>query len=238
MNRSVRVTKRLMDIVFCSIGLIVALPFMGVIALWTKLSSPGPVIYKQKRAGRIPAEGKGRAGEFWVYKFRTMVADAEKSSGPVLSSKHDPRVTWVGQFLRQTRLDELPQFFNVVKGDMSLVGPRPERPEMIANLSLAIPFFEERMRLVKPGITGLAQVKLSYSGRLSEHSNLNEIKDTLLNPYDMEELEGALADDMRTKMLYDMVYSASLESFGSFLRTDLEIILRTPIVMFLSKTGR
>jgi lipopolysaccharide/colanic/teichoic acid biosynthesis glycosyltransferase len=227
-----------MDVVICSIGLIVAAPFMVVIAIWIRLSSPGPVIYKQKRAGRIPAEGKGKAGEFWVYKFRSMIPDAEKSSGPILTSKHDPRITWFGNFLRQTRLDELPQFFNVVTGDMSLVGPRPERPELIANIQAAIPFFEERMRLVKPGITGLAQVKLSYSGHLTEHSKLNKIKDTLINPYHMEELEGALADDMRTKMLYDMAYSASLESFWSFLRTDLEIIFRTPIVMFLSKTGQ
>jgi lipopolysaccharide/colanic/teichoic acid biosynthesis glycosyltransferase len=238
MNRSVKITKRLIDILFCSIGLVVAAPFMVAIALAIKLSSPGPVFFKQKRAGMIPAEQGGKAGEFWVYKFRTMVQDAERMSGPILSSEEDPRTIRIGSFLRKTRLDELPQFLNVVRGEMSLVGPRPERPELIDNLSLAIPFFEERMRLVKPGITGLAQVKLSYSGQLAENSNLNEIIDTLINPYDMEELEGALADDMRTKMLYDMVYSASLEGFWSFLRTDMEIILRTPIVMFLSKTGQ
>ena len=238
MNRSVRITKRLMDIFICSVGLIVALPFMGVIAILIKLSSPGPVFYRQIRAGEIPAEGAGNAGEFVVYKFRTMVPDAEKLTGPVLSSDKDPRLIPVGGFLRKTRLDELPQFYNVLLGDMSLVGPRPERPEFIANLSAAIPFFEERMRLVKPGITGLAQVKLSYSGGLEDDSDLSEIRDTLLNPYDMEELEGALADDMRTKMLYDMVYSATLENYWSFLYTDLGIILKTPIVMFLRRTGK
>jgi lipopolysaccharide/colanic/teichoic acid biosynthesis glycosyltransferase len=238
MKPSVRYTKRLMDIVFGGVGMLVAAPIMAVIAVAVKLSSKGPIIYKQERAGIIPAEQGGTVDKFWVYKFRTMVADAEKTTGAVLSSKRDPRITMVGGLLRRTRLDELPQIFNILKGEMSLVGPRPERPELIENLSLAIPFFEERMRLVKPGLTGLAQVKLSYTGKLSERSSLADLSETLVNPYGMEELDGALADDMRTKMLYDMAYSACLESFWSFLQTDIGIILKTPGVMFLKKTGQ
>ncbi len=121
---------------------------------------------------------------------------------------------------------------------MSLVGPRPERPELVRNLALAIPFFEERMRLVKPGLTGLAQVNLSYSGRMPEDSLLSGLKATLTNPFHLEGIEDSEADDMRTKMLYDFAYAASLEDFWQFLRTDLGIILRTPRVMFFAPTGR
>ena len=98
-----------------------------------------------------------------MLKFRSMRTDAEKLSGPVLATENDPRVTRVGRLLRKTRLDELPQFINVLRGDMSIVGPRPERPELAEQLAMAIPYFEERMRDVKPGITGLAQIFSGYA---------------------------------------------------------------------------
>jgi lipopolysaccharide/colanic/teichoic acid biosynthesis glycosyltransferase len=235
---SIRIVKRLIDIVGSAVGIVGASPVMGVIAVAIKATSPGPVIYKQRRAGMLKGDQTtDQMDEFFVYKFRTMVPDAEVKTGAVLSQKGDPRITPVGRFLRQTRLDELPQFFNVFVGEMSLVGPRPERPELIRNLALAIPFFEERMREIKPGITGLAQIYLSYRGRMRQGSELAQLKDTLINPFDLDGVEDSEADDMRTKMLYDFAYSASLEDFWEFLRTDLGIMLKTPLVMFWSKSG-
>ena len=111
-----------------------------------------------------------------MLKFRTMRPDAEKTTGAVLAQQDDPRITRVGRVLRRTRIDELPQFWNVLRGDMSLVGPRPERPELLNNLALAIPFFEERMRNVKPGITGLAQIILGYSGAAPDGSPITAFK--------------------------------------------------------------
>src|SRR5207244_4789348 len=139
-----------------------------------------------------------------MLKFRTMRLDAEKVSGPVLAQTGDPRVTRIGRFLRRTRLDELPQFWNVLSGEMSLVGPRPERPELLSNLALAIPFFEERMRNVKPGITGLAQISLGYSGRAPDGSPIAQFKEQLTNPFKLEGADDAEADDMRMKMLFDL----------------------------------
>lgn len=230
--------KRLMDLGASTLGLAVAGPVMGAIALAVKIDSPqGPVLYRQRRAG-LMSQSQKDIQEFWVYKFRSMIPNAEAKTGVVLAEENDPRITRVGRFLRKTRLDELPQLFNVLKGEMSLVGPRPERPELVRNLAMAIPFFEERMRDLKPGITGLAQIHLTYSGRLPEHSALAKHKDQLINPFQLEGVEDSLADDMRTKMLYDFAYSASLENFWEFLRTDLAIIARTPLVMFWSKTGK
>ena len=167
MKASIRIAKRLIDVVGSATGILCGGPVMGAIAIAIKATSPGPVLYRQRRAGRL-SEDKSvdEMDEFFVYKFRTMVPDAEVKTGAVLSTDGDPRITPVGRFLRKTRLDELPQFFNVFKGEMSIVGPRPERPELIRNLALAIPFFDERMREIKPGITGLAQIHLSYRGRL------------------------------------------------------------------------
>jgi len=236
---SIRFVKRLMDITGSLVGIIGGGPVMGAIAVAIKATSPGPVLYRQRRAGMLKGEGTldQAMQEFDVYKFRTMVPDAEARTGAVLSSEGDPRITRVGRFLRKTRLDELPQFFNVLRGDMSIVGPRPERPELIRNLALAIPFFEERMREIRPGITGLAQIYLTYRGRLQDGSDLAKLKETLVNPFGLDGVEDSEADDMRTKMLYDFAYSASLENFWEFLRTDVGIVLKTPLVMFWSRTG-
>ncbi len=171
--------------------------------------------------------------EFEMRKFRSMRIDAEKFTGAVLAQENDPRVTKVGRFLRKTRLDELPQLWNVFIGEMSLVGPRPERPELLMNLALAIPFFEERMRDIKPGITGLAQVSLGYSGRAPKDSEIAAFEATLTNPFELEEAEGAEADDMRMKLLFDLAYAASLEDLATFLRTELKVIFKTPLVMVL-----
>jgi lipopolysaccharide/colanic/teichoic acid biosynthesis glycosyltransferase len=234
---SVRIAKRIVDLAAGTVGLLAAAPLMGAIAAAIKVTSPGPILYRQRRAGMLPGLDGGVYSDFDVYKFRTMVPDAEARTGAVLAREGDPRVTRVGAFLRRTRLDELPQLFNVLRGEMSLIGPRPERPELIRNLSLAIPFFEERMRAVKPGITGLAQVSLSYTGRMLQHSSLARLKETLINPFALEGVEDSEADDMRTKMIYDFAYAAALESFWQFLRTDASILVKTPLVMFWSKTG-
>jgi sugar transferase (PEP-CTERM system associated) len=148
-------TKRAMDFVVSAIGIVVALPLMGAIALAVKLTSPGPVLYHQRRVGRL-----GRV--FTVHKFRTMRADAEVATGPVWAAKDgDVRVTSIGSWLRRTRLDELPQFWNVLKGEMSLVGPRPERPEFVEALKRDIPYYGQR-HVMRPGVTGWAQVRYTY----------------------------------------------------------------------------
>jgi lipopolysaccharide/colanic/teichoic acid biosynthesis glycosyltransferase len=233
------VTKRAIDLVGSMLGLAVTLPLYPLIGAAIYAESPGPIFYKQRRAGML----KGvqiRDGvaypefvEFEMRKFRTMRTDAEKLTGAVLAQENDPRVTKVGRFLRKTRIDELPQLWNVFIGEMSLVGPRPERPELLINLALAIPFFEERMRDIKPGITGLAQVSLGYSGRAPQDSEIAAFEATLTNPFELEEAEGAEADDMRMKLLFDLAYAASLEDLGSFLRTELKVIFKTPLVMAL-----
>jgi len=220
----------------------VAFPLFPLISLAVRLDSPGPVLFRQKRAGRLLGASKGpRRGfdfaEFDMFKFRTMRTDAEKFTGAVLASRDDPRITRVGRFLRKSRLDELPQLWNVLRGDMSLVGPRPERPELLSNLAAAIPFFEERMRDVKPGITGLAQVSLGYSGDILAGSEVAAFQSDMQNPFDLDEAEGAQADDMRMKLLYDMAYVASLEELSSYLMMELGVLARTPLVM-LKGLGR
>jgi lipopolysaccharide/colanic/teichoic acid biosynthesis glycosyltransferase len=166
-----------------------------------------------------------------MLKFRSMRPDAEKHTGPVLATENDPRITRVGRFLRKTRLDELPQFLNVLRGEMSLVGPRPERPELAEQLAMAIPYFEERMRDVKPGITGLAQVSLGYSGKPGPNSILAKFEADLTNPFKVDGAEDALADHMRMKLLYDLAYSAATEDLKAFLPMELSIMLKTPLVM-------
>jgi lipopolysaccharide/colanic/teichoic acid biosynthesis glycosyltransferase len=235
----VRVTKRAIDLFTSSVGLAVTLPLYPIISAAIYAESPGPIFYAQRRAGMLKGttvvDGIPRPEfvEFEMRKFRTMRVDAEKLTGAILAQENDPRITRVGRFLRKTRLDELPQLWSVLVGDMSLVGPRPERPELLVNLALAIPFFEERMRDIKPGITGLAQVSLGYSGKAPADSEIAEFAKTLTNPFDLDEAEGAEADDMRMKLLFDLAYAASLESLGAFLRTELKVIFKTPLVMAL-----
>ena len=232
--RSVRFTKRFLDIAFVLAAGVFAIPLFPLLALLIYVDSPGPIFYRQRRAGVLRfrrSNGRCSFVGFDMFKFRTMRPDAEKYTGAVLASADDPRVTRVGRFLRKTRLDELPQLWNVLRGDMSLVGPRPERPELFENLVLAIPFFEERMRDVRPGITGLAQVSLGYTGRPPPGSPVAAVGAELVNPFRLEEAEGALADDMRLKLLFDLAYVSALEKFWTFLWFELSIIVKTPQVM-------
>jgi lipopolysaccharide/colanic/teichoic acid biosynthesis glycosyltransferase len=181
--------RRLVNILAASLGLVFAAPIMLIVAIAVKLTSPGPIIYSQVRVGQDRRRRFGRAGDprrandlggrpFRIYKFRTMRADAEKASGAVWASQNDPRLSPIGGFLRKYRFDELPQLVNVLKGDMNIVGPRPERPSIFQQLSRSIPQYEAR-QLVKPGITGLAQVSQQYDQCL---------------------------DDVRNKLRYDLEY--------------------------------
>jgi exopolysaccharide biosynthesis polyprenyl glycosylphosphotransferase len=136
-------------------------PFMALLAALIKLDSRGPILYGQERVGE-----KGRL--FVLFKFRSMRADAEAKSGPVwATSDGDPRVTRIGWWLRKTRLDELPQLINVLRGEMSFVGPRPERPHFVDQLRKIIPYYDER-HSVKPGITGWAQIKFRYGSTIED----------------------------------------------------------------------
>ena len=146
--------KHVLDHVLAIVLLVLALPVVLVAALAVRLGSPGPVVFRQRRVGR---DGH----EFVIYKLRTMRDDAERRTGPVLACPGDERVTPVGRFLRATRIDEIPQLLNVLNGTMSLVGPRPERPELAGTLVREIPRYRERWQ-VKPGLTGLAQVRGEY----------------------------------------------------------------------------
>jgi len=234
---SVRFLKRTIDILGSITGICMTLPLFPVLAMLVKFDSRGPVFYTQIRAkGLVPKKPKDtsvtpQCVEFRLIKFRTMQQDAEKGTGAVLAQKNDPRVTRLGRFMRKVRLDELPQLWNVFKGDMSLVGPRPERPELLVNLALAIPYFEERMRDCRPGLTGLAQVSLGYTGAIPEHSELSAFRDSLQNPFKLAQAVGALADDLRAKLLYDLAYTASLEKLSTYLTTELRVIAMTPWVL-------
>jgi exopolysaccharide biosynthesis polyprenyl glycosylphosphotransferase len=165
------VAKRTLDVLFSLFVLIAGLPLWILVACFIKLDSPGTVLYRQMRVGK-------NSRHFKIYKFRSMRSDAEKKSGPIWAGKNDPRVTIAGRFLRKTHLDEVPQFLNVLKGDMSLVGPRPERPFFVDKLTKEIPLYNHRHR-VRPGITGWAQVKHKYDENM---------------------------DDVRAKVKYDLFY--------------------------------
>ena len=155
-----RIIKRALDIVVSLSVLLLGFPFLALIAMVIKLNSKGPILYIQKRVGR-----GGRI--FTLYKFRSMVLDAEATTGPVWAGKNDPRITRLGRILRKLHLDEFPQFINVLKGDMALVGPRPERPAFVDDFCRSIPLYERRLN-IKPGITGWAQVKHKYDESLTD----------------------------------------------------------------------
>jgi sugar transferase (PEP-CTERM system associated) len=166
--------KRLIDWVASAVGLLAGMPLFVLIAILIKLDSPGPVFYQQMRVGL-------RGQPYLIWKFRSMKIDAEKS-GPRWAQPHDPRVSRVGWWLRKTRLDELPQLINVLKGEMSLVGPRPERPVFVQELRTQIPYYDLR-HSVRPGITGWAQIRFRY---------------------------GASAEDAHSKLQYDLYYVKNL----------------------------
>ncbi len=193
-----------MDIIFSTIGLLLLLPLWPIIILAIKLETKGPVLFFQERVG---LDGRN----IRMMKFRTMFTDAEKHTGPVWATENDQRVTRVGAFLRKTRLDEVPQLIHVLKGEMSLVGPRPERPFFVDRFAAKIPFYEERMMNVKPGITGLAQI---YSG------------------YDTS------IESVKEKLMYDHGYGVCLTRFKCFLIVDFSILLATIKVVFTGKGAK
>ncbi len=159
-SRMRRAARRLFDLAAAGIGLALALPFVPIVALCIKRDSPGPVFFRQVRIGLggVP---------FMLFKLRTMRLDAENGTGAVWAGREDPRVTKIGRFLRKTRLDEVPQLINVICGEMSLIGPRPERPEFTRELERQIPFYSER-HCMKPGVTGWAQVRYPYGSSVED----------------------------------------------------------------------
>jgi lipopolysaccharide/colanic/teichoic acid biosynthesis glycosyltransferase len=205
-------SRRTVNVVLAILALLVALPVMLLVALLIKLSSRGPVIYTQTRVGldrrqnRIDATNHRRSGDiggrpFRIYKFRTMFVNAEAATGAVWAAKGDPRVTPVGRLLRTYRIDELPQLLNVIRGEMNIVGPRPERPTIFAELRENINEYPLRQR-AKPGITGLAQINHHYDSCL---------------------------DDVRTKVQFDLEYirkQSLLEDFRIMLKTIPVILFR------------
>src|SRR5690606_408645 len=175
-SRTLAAIKRPVDVIVAGMGLVIGAPVFFAVAAAVKLTSPGPVFYHQQRVGL-----RGRI--FWVHKFRSMRQDAEAVTGAVWAvPTGDPRVTPIGLFLRRTRLDELPQLWNILKGDMSFVGPRPERPEFVSQLTEQIPYYGQR-HIVRPGLTGWAQIRYTY---------------------------GASAEDALQKLQYDLYYIKNL----------------------------
>ncbi|HGM3508535.1 TPA: sugar transferase [Clostridioides difficile] len=145
--------QRIMDLVLAIIGLVIGLPLIAIFGILIKIEDKGPITYKQERLGKC-----GR--RFYIYKLRSMRTDAEKF-GAQWAEKDDPRITKVGKFIRKTRIDEIPQLFNILKGDMGLIGPRPERPNFTVQFNEEIPGFVNRLA-IKPGLTGWAQVNGGY----------------------------------------------------------------------------
>lgn len=197
----VRHGKRIFDVLFSLFALLCLLPFFPFIAIAIKLDTAGPVFYLQQRLGRSKCV---KYQVFSIIKFRTMGTDAEKEGVAMLASKADPRITRVGRFLRKTRLDETPQFINVLMGDMSVIGPRPERPELTTEIDEKMPFFSERTYHVLPGLTGLAQINQSY---------LDSV------------------DDIDQKLAYDHAYSLSISQPGTWIKTDFAILVQTVLTV-------
>jgi len=214
-----KVMKRAMDIVLSAVGLILTSPLFLIIALMVKLEDRGPVFYKQER---VTENNK----IFELYKFRTMKIDAEQYTGPILALKDDPRITRVGRFLRTARLDELPQLINVLKGEMSIVGPRPERPHFVEKFNREIEIFKYRV-FVKAGITGLAQILGKYTTSpedkakfdllyIKNYSLLLDIRiiiNTLRAIFKKESsmgLQGDSAQNIKTKLLKQFKIKESL----------------------------
>ncbi len=191
-RRTYILIKRAFDVFAAILGLLFLAPLFVIAAFLIKFTSKGPIIYKQVRVGK---NGK----LFEIYKFRSMRTDAEKDSGPVWAKANDNRLIPPGKFLRKTRIDELPQFINVLKGDMSLIGPRPERPVFVEKFKEVIPDYEKRLA-VKPGITGLAQVWHKYDETI---------------------------EDVKKKIRYDLVYIKKVNlwtDLGIFFRTFRVVI--------------
>ena len=159
-RKSFKQLKRALDLILSVLGLTAALPILGLASLMIKLTSKGPIIYRQSRVGKY-----GQI--FKIYKLRTMGIDAEKNTGPIWAKANDPRITPIGKILRKTHIDEIPQLLNVITGEMSIVGPRPERPEIVRDLKVLIHDYEERLK-VRPGITGLAQVVHKYDETIED----------------------------------------------------------------------
>jgi lipopolysaccharide/colanic/teichoic acid biosynthesis glycosyltransferase len=201
----VSIIKRGIDILGSIIGLILSAPIMLFAGIAIKLSSKGPVFYQQQRVGKFEDHF---VELFNVYKLRTMVVDAEQKTGAVWASKQDSRITKVGLFLRKTRIDELPQFFNVLKGEMSLIGPRPERPVFYSKLESGIPFYSQRTFGVKPGISGLAQVMNGYDETL---------------------------DDVKSKIAWDYAYVLAMCSVSQWIKMECDILVRTIYIVFTGK---
>jgi sugar transferase (PEP-CTERM system associated) len=193
-SRRFAAMKRLSDVLLAAIGLVIAAPILLTVAALVKLTSAGPALYSQRRVGH-----HGRV--FTVHKFRSMHVNAEAVTGPVWASADDPRITPIGRFLRKSRLDEIPQLWNVLVGDMSFVGPRPERPEFVSELTKQIPFYGQR-HIVRPGLTGWAQVRYSY---------------------------GASTEDAMQKLQYDLYYIKNMSvalDILIILRTVKTVVLR------------
>lgn len=201
----IAICKRCVDFVGALVGLVLFSPIMLVAAIAIKLDSKGAVIYKQLRVGRI---NEDKTELIYVYKLRTMRFDAEKATGAVWAQGNDPRITRVGRFLRKTRIDELPQFWNVLCGDMSLIGPRPERPSFYSKLESEIPYFIQRTYGIKPGISGLAQV---------------------MNGYDES------VEDVRNKIAWDYSYVLSMTRFSTWIAMEFDIVFKTIKVVVLGK---
>jgi len=189
-----RFMKRLIDITISVVSLIILMPILTVLGIFIKIDTPGPIFHKQERVGL-------RGKKFILVKFRSMVSDAEKHTGPVWAEKNDKRITRIGRIIRPYRLDELPQIINVLRGEMSFVGPRPERPAFVEHLKESIPFYRLRLT-VHPGITGWAQVKHTYDQSV---------------------------DDVKKKLKFDLEYINNISlrlDLKIFLKTVLTVIKR------------